>query len=104
MGAGTESSAGLFRDEEAAHGQTASDAFGKGDTVGLDVVVLEREERAGPADAGLDFIDEQEPVVLFAVFGDRLHVLLVEDVDAAFALDQFHHDGADRVVRGHGEV
>lgn len=55
---------------------------------------------AGAANAGLDFVDDEGQVLGPAIIGDGLDVGAVKDVDAAFALDAFQHDGAGAVGDG----
>ena len=80
--------------QHAGHGQAASDALGEGDGVGLDAVLLEAEQAAGPAHAGLNLIYQQQIVVFCAVGGQLLDKSLVQRQHTALALDQFQHNGA----------
>ena len=59
----------LLVHKEAAHGQAAGDALGEGDGIGPDAVLLEGEEGAGAADAGLHLVHQQQPVPLLAQAG-----------------------------------
>lgn len=60
--------------------------------------MLAAEEFARPADTGLDFVADNENVVLVAVADHLLDVVFVQGVDAAFALNELHHDGAGGFV------
>ena len=77
-----------------ADGQSAAESLGSGHQVGLHAVVLVRKQLAGSADARLHLVDDQQDVVFLAEGGNRLHILLVEDVHAALALHDLQHNGA----------
>ncbi len=81
-----------------ADGQSAAQTLGDCHQVGLDAVVLVGKELAGSANAGLHLVHDQQNVVLFAERRDRLHIVFVEDVHAAFALHHLEHHGADALV------
>ena len=57
--------------------------------------MFEREHLAGAAEAGLDFIDDQQDGVLVAELAQRLHEGHRSHVEAALALHQFDDDGGD---------
>ena len=58
--------------EHARERQAAGDRLGDRDQVGLDVVVLDREELAGAAEAGLHLVDDQDDPVVVADAADAL--------------------------------
>ena len=89
----------LLVGEDASQGQAAGDPLGEGDHVGLDAELLEGEEAARAADARLDLIHQQQPVVFLAQIGQGLDHGLVQGVQAALALDELHHDAAHVVPR-----
>ena len=76
-------------------GQAAADGFSRRNNIGLDAVAHVGIEIARPAVTGLDFVDDDQDIVGMRIFCDLLDVFLVEGMDAAFALDHFHHDGTD---------
>ena len=100
----TESAAMAARGEQvgrAATGQAGADrhaiaqAFGKGHDIGHDAFVLKGEPLPGAADAGLDFIEHQQPRVAIAQVAQGLEITRRCDLYAAFALnrlDQNRHD------------
>ncbi|MNV69162.1 hypothetical protein D3C71_1620610 [compost metagenome] len=51
----------LATGQASADGHAVAQAFGQGHDVRDDAFVLEREPLAGAADAGLDFIEHQQP-------------------------------------------
>ena len=65
-----------------------SQPLGERHHVGLDAGPLVREPVAGAADAALHFVEHQQPVVLVAELPQRLEVVDIGHIDAAFALDQ----------------
>ena len=46
-----------------------------------------------PADAGLDFVQNQQDAFFVAPPADSLQIALVGDIDAAFSLHRLYHDG-----------
>ena len=55
--------------------------------------MLEREQCAGPADAGLHFIEDQQQAVLVAQRTQRAQEAVVRRHDTGLALDRLQHDG-----------
>lgn len=55
---------------------------------------------AGPPEAGLDFIQEKEKVVLFSEGGETFEKFLGGDIHSAFALDGFDEEGCRFVGDG----
>ncbi len=101
MDAGGEHIHHLVIGQEGAHGVVAAaEGLADGDAVGADALVLEGEELARAAQAGLDLIQHQEAVVLVGDLAQALEEALGWDDDAALALDGLHEDGAG--VLGHG--
>jgi hypothetical protein len=70
-------------------------ALGGQEDVGLDVPLVNRPHRAGPPDAGLDLVgDEQDPVAVADLAEARHEAVLGDDV-AALALDRLDDDCGD---------
>ena len=74
-----------------------------GDQVRDDAVVLAREHRAGPAEAGLDLVGDEHDAVLVSELLDRLEVPGRRHDEAALALDRLGDDGGDVVRTDLGE-
>lgn len=74
--------------------------LGEGDDVGrgLEVPVLVGPEFAGGADAGLDFVDDEEDVVALGDVAEALEEGGRGVVVASLGLDGFNYDGCDGVV------
>ena len=51
--------------------ESSAEGFGEDDHVGLDVVAVAGDEGAGAADAGLDFVEDEEGAVFFAEASGR---------------------------------
>ena len=80
---------GRFAPRQArADGEAAAEGFGGGENIGNDAVMLIGEPFAGASDAGLDFVEDQQGVVLVAEGAGGFQIRLVGGVDAAFALDR----------------
>jgi len=58
--AGMDGACGFFSAENCAKGQAAGYGLGDGNYVGLDAVVLVCEPLAGAAEAGLNFVDDEQ--------------------------------------------
>ena len=56
-------------------------------------------ELTGTTVAGLDLVDHQDDVVLFADRIDRFYIFFTEDVDAALALYDLDQDARDLILR-----
>ena len=100
MGAGAEDVPAFFAGHDAAHGQTAGDALGKGRHIRQDAVILEGEQLAGAAHIGLHLVHQQQPVPLLTELLHGLYIRRLQRQHAAFALHQLQHDGAHVVSRG----
>ena len=87
-----------------ADGQSPAQAFGHGDHVRQDAFVLESEEIAGAADAGLDLVGDEEDPVGIAKFPHRFDEALRRGDDSRFALDGLQDDrgGVARVLLHQG--
>ena len=59
--------------DDAGQRHAAGQALGDADQIGLDVVMLHREQLAGPAEAGLDFVGDQHDAVFVADPAQRPH-------------------------------
>ena len=74
--------------------RAAGEGLGQGHDVRLDSFLLIGQEAAGSAAADLDFIEDQQQIVLIAELPYRLEIAGRRYVDAPFTLDRFEHDGA----------
>ncbi len=81
----------------AERGEAGGDAFGDGDDVGGDAVVLVAEPLAGAAHAGLDLVEDQQSADLVGLLAQALHELLRRHDEAALALDRLDEDAGDVV-------
>ena len=89
----------LLVGEDTTQGQAAGDPLGEGDHIRLDAELLEGEQAAGAADAGLDLVHQQQPVLLPAQGGQGLDHGDLQGAQAALPLDEFYHDRAHVVPR-----
>ena len=82
----------------------AAEALGERHDVGRDAEVLIGEPLAGPAAAGLHFVEDQQQVVLVGQLAQLGEEAVGRDADAAFALNRLDQDRRRFVVdqRGHG--
>ena len=99
MGSRGKDPGALLVGEDTTQGQAAGDPLGEGDHIRLDAELLEGEQAAGAADAGLHLVNEEEDILLPAQLGQALYKALVHGDDAALALDHLQHHGADRAVQ-----
>ena len=76
----------------------AGQRLGEQHHVGLDVPVLDREEVAGAADAGLDLVGDEQRAVFLAERGRARQKLVGRQVDA-LALDRLDDEGRDLRAR-----
>ena len=84
---------------DGADGQTAGQRLGQGHHVRFDAVVLVGEELARPAQAALDFVEDQGDLAFVAQLAQMLQEFDLRRVDASLALDGFHHDGRGLLLR-----
>ena len=75
--------------------QPAAERLAGHEQVGLDVVALDRPDRAGTAAAGLHLVVDVEDLVLVAQRAQRVHELGRHRDEAAFALHRLEHDAGD---------
>src|SRR5262245_59526038 len=61
--------------------------------------MLEAEPLPGAANTALNLVDDQQPAALVAQVAQETDVSLIRDIDAAFALQHFHHYGGDAAIR-----
>ncbi len=66
-----------------------------GDDVGDHVVLLDREQRSGPAHPGLHLVIDEEDVAFLAHRFQRRKVVVGGDDEAAFPLDGLHDHARD---------
>ncbi|MNI48567.1 hypothetical protein D3C73_1031350 [compost metagenome] len=90
--------AGVLAGQQCGQRHAAADALGQRHDVGRDVGMLVGEHLAGAAHAGLDFVHDQQQLVLVGQLAQALHELLGSGEDAAFTLHRFQHDGDGLVV------
>ena len=95
MHARSDGAGGFFSAEHDAHGDAVGDGLGEGGDVGQDAEVLVRTPFAGAAHAGLDFVADEERAGGVAEVASGLQELGGDEVNAAFALEDFKGDGAD---------
>ena len=90
--------------QASAHREAAAHAFGDAHDVWRDAGVLMREQLAGAPDAGLDFVEDQQQLVLVAERPQAAQESGGNDAHAALALDRLDHDGPgggrDGALRG----
>ena len=98
MLAGPEQRRAVLRHERADR-EPAAQRLRHGDGVRLDAVVLEREELASAPDARLHLVQQQQDAGLVAPWRKLRQVVVVRDVDAAFALDRLHQHAPSFAVR-----
>ena len=99
MGSRGEDPGALLVGEDTTQGQATGDPLGEGDHIRLDAELLEGEQAAGAADAGLDLVHQQQPVLLPAQGGQGLDHGDLQGAQAALPLDEFYHDRAHVVPR-----
>ena len=104
MGARREDLGQVLAGEQRAEGGAARDALGEGHGVGLDLLVLMREVRAGPAHAGLHFIEQHQGAVLRAELAYAGQVSARRHHDACLALHRLEQDRAGLVGEGGSEL
>jgi hypothetical protein len=73
--------------------EAARERLGRRHQVRLHAIMLHGEELAGAAEAGLDFIGDEQDAVLVAERAQLHHQFLRRDVEAAFALHGLDDDG-----------
>ena len=92
-----------FAHDDAAHRHAAGgDALGEGDHVGNDAIAFGRERAAEPAEAGDDFVEDQQNAVLVADGAQPRQIALGRGDDAGRArhrLDDDRRDGGGVVQR-----
>lgn len=101
--AGCEDAHDLGRGQERGHGVEATgQRLADGHAIRPDAVVLEGEQLARAPESGLDFIAEEEGMVLVAEFASVTKVALRRYVDASFSLDRLDQEGHG--VAGEGRL
>ena len=83
--------------------EAAGDRLRDGDQVGLDAVVLEREELAGARKAGLHLVGDQADAVLVADRAQALEKRLRRGQEATLALDGLDDDRRHLLRRDLGD-
>ena len=91
--AGAKHVAGVLA-HEGADGHAAADGLRQRHHVGLDVELLVAKERAQPADARLNLVQNEQQAIFVTPLADGLEVALRGQDDAALALHGLQHDGA----------
>src|SRR5579872_4624363 len=102
MVAGFEGSGDFGAGGEGAQGESVGDAFGGDQDVGDDSVVLDGKHFAGAGEAGLDFVGDEEDVVLVEDFLYFFEIILWRNNDSAFAHHRLGDEG--RHVAGRSEA
>ena len=97
LGAGRVHDLGLA--EHARERQPGGDRLGDRDQVGLDAVVLDREQLPGAAEAGLHLVDDSTIPCSSQIRRTPSHELRRRDDEAALALDRLDHDRGDGLGR-----
>ena len=88
---------GLVREHRADRIESARERLADDNHVGADILVLAGEQFPGPAETRLDFVRNQQNVVLFAQLRNFLEISLRRNDDPALALDGFdQHRGSVR--------
>ena len=82
---------------DAGERQAAGDRLRHGHQVGLDAVVLDREQLAGAAEAGLHLVDDEQDPLAVADRAQPLEELRRRGDEAALALDGLDDDRGDRL-------
>ena len=77
--------------------QAAGDRLGDADQIRLDAGLLDREERAGAAEAGLHLVGDEHDAVLVAELAQASQVGRGRGHEPALALDRLDHDRGDRL-------
>ena len=72
--------------------EAAADAFGRRHHIGNDVVLLIGIERTGPRHTALDFVKQEQRVMLIRQFAQPLQELALRRTHAAFALHGFNQE------------
>ena len=88
----------LARQQRADRHVAAGQRLGEQHHVGFDIPVLDREEAAGAADAGLDFVGDEQRAVFAAERGRARQKLIGGHVDA-LALDRLDDEGGNLARR-----
>ena len=81
--------------EHAGEREPHRDRLGDGDQVGLDAEVLDREEPAGPCEAALHLVADEDDAVLVADLAEPFDELARRGDEAALALDGLEDDRGD---------
>ena len=84
----------LWRDEHGSHRETVGNAFGYGDDVGFHIEILMCEKFSASAIAALDFVADENSVVLVADFAKSLQEFWADHADATNTLNALDNAGA----------
>ena len=86
----------------ATHRETACNALGEGYDIrnhsARKILTLEREPGSGTPDARLDFIDDEQRIIVVAHLTGLLHVIGTKRAHAGLTLNQLHDNGGDRTL------
>ena len=95
MVAGLEGAGSVVCDEQAADRQAVRETLGERHELRADVELLEGEEAAGAADAGLHLVEREERAELLRELGRGFHEVGLEWDHAALAEHGLEQDQAD---------
>lgn len=88
----------LRRDEYTTHWETIADTLGYSDDVWLDSEVLVCEELTRTTITALDFVADEDGIVLIANLAQALEEVSLDHTDAAYTLDALEDDSTDIVL------
>ena len=94
MGAGHHGGSHIALGQAGAQRESAANGLGHSDDVRRDAAPLEGKEATGPTVAALDFIENQQQIVLITQCAQALHVFGRHGGHPALALHGFDQDGA----------
>ena len=100
MVSGLHSCRHFVRAEHGSDRDAACEAFREGHDIRFDAVILIGEELARTPDAALDFIEDEQCMMLVAERADFLQVAVIRCMDTALALDGLEHDRTGLVAHG----
>ena len=87
------------RPSDARERQAGGDRLRDAHEIGLDAGLLDREQRAGAAEAGLHLVGDQHDAVLVAELAQARRYAAGRGHEAALALDRLDHDRRHRLRR-----
>jgi hypothetical protein len=88
-----------LRHQHGAHRQTAGEWLRERDHVGLDTHLLVGEQRSGASQTALNLVEDERDVACLRHGAQLAQEALVDDANAALALDRLDDQRGDRVLR-----